>query len=901
MDKKVRIIVLGNYLEVLERPLRQKNVFIDCIINNCSPLAMAGKGDSANLKYSEDRDLPMQTLLNIRKNLSAMLSKDPMKFCQNYNLQPFGKEIRYQNNTEYIVVMNTSIGYSLFEKNGGVVYSDTWPQNQFITEIKANKNYIRQNFPFTDNFNWKYYYDKFIDAILYEYDREHIILIKVNSAQWYLESQEIKAFENRSSLFRNRIEQMDEYFLERTHCLCIEEQYNHIPTKKEACAFPYSSKTSYFYKRLEKQILLLLEEDIFYKRKRVMYTNPLTKYLNQKLSSQILMDRKEELNDIEENYLSLFEIKKGNYKNNRFFIDLIKLQLFLDIENGYTLSDYAIELLENKDFFETEIDIELIELYTKYLKLNINDIIAVYLLYLQYEKKECFQKIIINILENPDCLPVNAAKKFRNSNISFLKNYPYIQSELKEEQKFEKCFLPLGNNSYILIDLFSKNYMEKVDLCINKTVDYKKVIDYGYICPIESADALCSNYAFYIERARCSNGNKPVKIEFYDREDFEDTLSYIDYTDILENERFVISMAGQKIDLSDYRTVCNLSFLFKKNVKLCTIRSGLTDQICYYIFSKKLEEANSSILPNANCEIYYDDTFYLPTVIFNGLEITKFTKEDIQKKLITNQLSEKLLIQINRQMTFPDLLSRNGCEELDIITSEEARLKEFKYCSKIFLPFKNDKVQEFLKRKFGFMPSYYYCLVRPEVFMLTKYFELDKYIKFPEFDNKNEKIAEKMLSCDAVVIHIRLGDFVSCGWDVDNDYYIESIKKLLEIPDYENKKYFIFSDNIPWIKEHKKEYGFELLGDSEIIWIDHNKGEESYRDMQLMSLAKIIIASGSGMVRMAVVLSKRCEQYFSWKTEIVELLAKVGKKNKYTIGTYSKNYRMDYSKFAPKT
>ncbi len=185
--------------------------------------------------------------------------------------------------------------------------------------------------------------------------------------------------------------------------------------------------------------------------------------------------------------------------------------------------------------------------------------------------------------------------------------------------------------------------------------------------------------------------------------------------------------------------------------------------------------------------------------------------------------------------------------------------------------------------------------------MMDKSYDIKQYIRFPAFDETNKLIADKMLSCDAVVVHIRLGDFVSFGFDVDNDYYIESIKKLLEIPDYTNKKFFIFSDNIPYVKSHYKEYGLDLAGDSEVIYIDHNKGESSYRDLQLMTLAKIIIASGSGLVRMARAMSDRCEQLFLWRTDVVELFEKVGKKNKYEIGAYSKNYRVDYSKHTPKT
>lgn len=80
MSSRARLTIIANYLEVLERPLRMKEIYTDCIINACSPLAMVGKYDEYFEKYEKDSNTSMPTLLNIRKNLSAMLSRDTETF-----------------------------------------------------------------------------------------------------------------------------------------------------------------------------------------------------------------------------------------------------------------------------------------------------------------------------------------------------------------------------------------------------------------------------------------------------------------------------------------------------------------------------------------------------------------------------------------------------------------------------------------------------------------------------------------------------------------------------------------------------------------------------------------------------------------------------------------------------
>jgi len=108
---------------------------------------------------------------------------------------------------------------------------------------------------------------------------------------------------------------------------------------------------------------------------------------------------------------------------------------------------------------------------------------------------------------------------------------------------------------------------------------------------------------------------------------------------------------------------------------------------------------------------------------------------------------------------------------------------------------------------------------------------------------RNKELAEQISACDAVSLHVRRGDYVSDAktssllGTCSLDYYRTAINHLSERVD--SPHFFVFSDDIGWTKEN-------LQLDFPCIYIDHNHGEDSYRDMQLMSLcAHHIIANSS--------------------------------------------------------
>jgi hypothetical protein len=111
-----------------------------------------------------------------------------------------------------------------------------------------------------------------------------------------------------------------------------------------------------------------------------------------------------------------------------------------------------------------------------------------------------------------------------------------------------------------------------------------------------------------------------------------------------------------------------------------------------------------------------------------------------------------------------------------------------------------------------------------------------------ELDHRNKDLSNKIKACNAVSVHIRRGDYVfnpeyakkygACSID----YYQKSyslLKSKLEQP-----YFFIFSDDIQWVENNINFF-------HPCVYVSHNTGQNSYKDLQLMSLCKHNIIANS--------------------------------------------------------
>jgi hypothetical protein len=138
---------------------------------------------------------------------------------------------------------------------------------------------------------------------------------------------------------------------------------------------------------------------------------------------------------------------------------------------------------------------------------------------------------------------------------------------------------------------------------------------------------------------------------------------------------------------------------------------------------------------------------------------------------------------------------------------------------------------------------------------MSGYFQNEQYFKHIEQDirrdftfkhpleGKNKMLERQLSNCRSVAVHIRRGDYIQQADTVANfvtcnkEYYQKAIAHILEKVD--NPVFYIFSDDFDWVKEN---LNFE---DHLVTFVDWNRGDESYIDLQLMSLCKHNIIANS--------------------------------------------------------
>lgn len=110
-----------------------------------------------------------------------------------------------------------------------------------------------------------------------------------------------------------------------------------------------------------------------------------------------------------------------------------------------------------------------------------------------------------------------------------------------------------------------------------------------------------------------------------------------------------------------------------------------------------------------------------------------------------------------------------------------------------------------------------------------------------KLSHENEEMKERMQTCNSVSLHIRRGDYLSkenqemFGGICTDKYYETAIGRIRK--SVEHPVFFVFSDDVEYIKEHYKQEAF--------VPVDINHGSDSYLDIYLMSQCKHNICANS--------------------------------------------------------
>ena len=253
------------------------------------------------------------------------------------------------------------------------------------------------------------------------------------------------------------------------------------------------------------------------------------------------------------------------------------------------------------------------------------------------------------------------------------------------------------------------------------------------------------------------------------------------------------------------------------------LNGGLGNQMFCYAFGRYLSHVNK-------CTVALDTSFLenSPDAITKrNYELNIFPNLSIpiinnsQKKIIINYRTNKIYQAYNR---FRKIIKLPSAYTHSVQTWEKPFMLEELLNVKTNIHFLS-----------GFWQNEYYFAPIAD--------NIRQEFSFPErISAENQLLITEINSCNSVSLHIRRGDYITektaSEWlnVCSIDYYERAMQRIAD--EVSNPTFFIFSDEIDWVKEN-------LVIPYPHLYVDHNSGATAYEDMRLMSLCRHNIIANS--------------------------------------------------------
>ena len=235
---------------------------------------------------------------------------------------------------------------------------------------------------------------------------------------------------------------------------------------------------------------------------------------------------------------------------------------------------------------------------------------------------------------------------------------------------------------------------------------------------------------------------------------------------------------------------------------------GLANQMMQYAFARRIELDGYKVKLDLRGFANYG--------LHNGYELDRVFKVKILAA------TENEIVSIRKRK-----LTRN-IRKLLGFRSTIIQPKDFRF-SESYLPQKDNNYIS------GFWNS--------EKFFLPYKSQIIKDFTFPKLtEPHNISLRKNIIAENSISMHVRRGDYVNNplhGNVCSKNYYhnaIEFFKKKISAPCF-----YIFSNDINWCKENLS----KILESFSVIYVTGNNADNSYRDMQLMSLCRHNIIANS--------------------------------------------------------
>ena len=282
----------------------------------------------------------------------------------------------------------------------------------------------------------------------------------------------------------------------------------------------------------------------------------------------------------------------------------------------------------------------------------------------------------------------------------------------------------------------------------------------------------------------------------------------------------------------------------KMFMKIMFLNGGLANQMFQYIFYRYGQ------LMNPGEEWYLDDSFFFVNDVHNGYELNRVfgLHPSLLSEYFDDDVWEYMIGLKKEGKSIPQILLENDVN-IRMISEYDNWKKWNPFEGRI-----DELGSEFEDWMTGMKGDIYY---NGYAININYFKKIESVIRseftFPEIeDEQNLGYLREIEESNSCAMHVRRGDFVNLNVAAPDDFYDQMVDEMLSRePD---GTFFIFSDDISYCLEHRKEMG--LNKPDRVIFVKGNEGEYAFRDMQLMSKCRNIMVGNSSFSFMASILNK---------------------------------------------
>ena len=373
------------------------------------------------------------------------------------------------------------------------------------------------------------------------------------------------------------------------------------------------------------------------------------------------------------------------------------------------------------------------------------------------------------------------------------------------------------------------------------------------VTPLNLSNVLGS-WAVYLERGRRGITAAP-HVVVSGVEELVDTCSWIDWAQVLDNERVVITTDPDAVPARAPEARTDLSFIFDPNIRICTVGGGLMDQVTHIALWDDL-------CTRHGLDYYIEDFRYTWWRSHNGFEASRLAP-NLERKRITRLVSQALIESFRDEVVrsrLPWVFNQSrvwynlGLREATVVTRDyfnSRRLMEIGPEFPVRIYTQEEELGDLIKEPpspICFYTTQHRIPIVPESAVAIRRVFSYPHLESSGLDPDVARTADLLRSAPHVAFHVRRGDFLNPhfdtgGWHSKQSHYIEAISFLIESELGTNDfNVAVFSDDLEFVEAHVSDYGLDRVT-GEVRLIRGNNHFKSIFDSYLMSLCPVIVGS----------------------------------------------------------